>query len=109
MKPEEGPGQCCDGAREHQLFSARDDGVPCERSTGTGLHGWGRVSAEQCSSPPRQHPWLAKSKQAEGLGLAGPVRPVHAQGSRPLRRSCAAAGRQGDAWPAQLSLLCQGS
>lgn len=118
-RPKEGPGQGCDGARDRQLFSARDNGVPRETSTGTGLPGWGSQQGEGsrlCSSPPRQQPWLWKSKQATGkLG----VLPAAGWGwrdpwgrytcSQLLLRSCAATGRQGDAQPAQLSLLCQGS
>lgn len=81
--------------RDHQLSSARDDGVPCERSPGTGLPGWGglsRVKAAGFSSASptgeeqtdRGETWGTASSP---MGLAGPTGPVHTQGSW-LLRSC---------------------
>lgn len=119
-KTEEGHGWCCNGARNHQLFSTKGNDVPPQQhwdgapkpSSAGGRH-WTVLQPSQAASLAEKEQtgcegtWGAAGSQlglAGHMGLAG-----HTWGSQLLQRSRAAARRQRNAQPAQLSLLCQGS
>lgn len=84
----------------------------------SGVDGPSRVEATGCALGNPGTPLAGEEQTGCGetlgaasgrLGLSGPMGPVHVQGSQLLQGSHAAAGRHGDAQPAQLSLLCQSS